>query len=384
MSRVLLLLEHRENRRLLAQWLELFYDVIVPDTEACLQESFDLCILDGPALDRVGEWLQQLKEVQEPVFVPVLLIASRQEVGLVTRHLWHTVDELISAPIEKIELQARVEVLLRNRKLSLNLKEANDKLEEVNNLKSHFCSMVSHEFRNPLSMIYSFSQMLELYGEQWPVEKKTDYLQRMQSSAKGMINLLESVLMVSRADLGKLDYEPALFQLEQFCQILVENIEQTETFNFNSQINKCDIIFSCQGDCTEAFLDKNLLQHILTNLLTNAVKYSPEGGIVKFNLTCLKNNETSGLAIFRIQDQGIGIPSEDIPHLFEPFRRANNVGKIPGTGLGLSIVKHCVDLHNGEITVESSNHGTVFTITLPLFASEICLTEEKTGTSCST
>jgi signal transduction histidine kinase len=109
-------------------------------------------------------------------------------------------------------------------------------------------------------------------------------------------------------------------------------------------------------------MDKKLLGHIFTNLLSNAIKYSPQGGSVHFNLLC-----TSSSAVFRIQDTGIGIPSKDIEKVFESFGRASNVGTIPGTGLGLAIAKKCVDLHGGEITVESElGVSTTFTVTLPL------------------
>jgi signal transduction histidine kinase len=97
-------------------------------------------------------------------------------------------------------------------------------------------------------------------------------------------------------------------------------------------------------------------------LLSNAIKYSPTGSAVQFHLTCFDDT-----AIFQIQDQGIGIPAQDLAHLFEPFHRANNVGSIQGTGLGLAIVKQGVDLHGGEITVASVvGEGTTFTVTLPL------------------
>jgi signal transduction histidine kinase len=109
-------------------------------------------------------------------------------------------------------------------------------------------------------------------------------------------------------------------------------------------------------------MDEKLLEHILSNLLSNAIKYSPTGSTVRFSLT-LKD----GLAVFTIQDQGIGIPPEDLPHLFESFHRATNVGNIQGTGLGLAIVKKCVDTHNGEIAVKSEvGVGTIFSVTLPL------------------
>jgi serine phosphatase RsbU (regulator of sigma subunit) len=119
MSRILLLLAHRENRRLLADWLATRYQVLLPESEQALEEPFDLCIIDGPALDRLRKWVQAFKKAAHPGFLPFLLVTHRQGVGMATRHLWESVDELIVSPIEKAELQARVEILLRARQLSL-------------------------------------------------------------------------------------------------------------------------------------------------------------------------------------------------------------------------------------------------------------------------
>ena len=161
-----------------------------------------------------------------------------------------------------------------------------------------------------------------------------------------------------------------------------------------------DCTFTHQGNCKKAvegttdilpLLDEKYLRHIFDNLLSNAIKYSPDGGTVRFDLVCfcdrvkrsysdsaalasLRASERASAllrsadrAVFKVQDEGIGIPQEDIPYLFETFHRARNVGTIQGTGLGLAIVKQCVDLHGGEILVESEvGSGTTFTVTLPL------------------
>jgi len=119
MSRILLLLAHRGNRRLLADWLATRYQVVLPESERALEEPFDLGIVDGPALDRLGKWVQAFKKAAHPDLLPFLLVTHRQGVGMATRHLWESVDELIISPIEKAELQARVELLLRARQLSL-------------------------------------------------------------------------------------------------------------------------------------------------------------------------------------------------------------------------------------------------------------------------
>ncbi len=136
MSRILLFLEQTENRRLLKEWLEIHYQVLLGDAQVqardavpLLDQPFDLCILDGVALDHLWEWVQARKKVEQPVFLPFLLITPHTDVKMLTRHLWQSVDELITKPIEKLELQARVEILLRSRQLSLQLKHTNEQLQ---------------------------------------------------------------------------------------------------------------------------------------------------------------------------------------------------------------------------------------------------------------
>ncbi|HEY9669637.1 MAG TPA: PAS domain S-box protein, partial [Coleofasciculaceae cyanobacterium] len=141
MNRVLLLLAHRENCRLLSEWLSVRYQVFFPpsgcpatsletllEARQKLDNPFDLCILDGPTLDRLWKWVQAKRQAEQPMLLPFLLVTSRQDVGMASRHLWQSVDELIISPIEKVELQARVEILLRSRRLSLELNVANEKL----------------------------------------------------------------------------------------------------------------------------------------------------------------------------------------------------------------------------------------------------------------
>jgi len=139
-----------------------------------------------------------------------------------------------------------------------------------------------------------------------------------------------------------------------FCQSLVEETQQAGgTARF--------IDFSYQGTCGQAWLDAKLLRHILANLLSNAVKYSPEESTITLVVDCQPDQ-----IVFRVQDQGIGIPEADQARLFEAFHRASNVGHIPGTGLGLAIVKQSVDLHGGAITCESrEGAGSTFTVVIP-------------------
>jgi signal transduction histidine kinase len=170
-----------------------------------------------------------------------------------------------------------------------------------------------------------------------------------------MTQLLEDVLTIGKAEAGKLKFTPSPIDVVVFCRDLVESLQM-------SAKPQHELNFVVIGDGSDAQMDEKLLGHILTNLLTNAIKYSPDGGTVQFDLVCDRS-----WVIFRIRDSGIGIPPQDLERLFESFGRASNVGAIPGTGLGLAIVKRCVDLHKGQITVESEvGVGTTFTVTLPL------------------
>ena len=227
--------------------------------------------------------------------------------------------------------------------------------KELSELKIRFFSMVSHEFRTPLTIILGSAQLLAESSQQWTEEKKLKNLHRIQSSAKLMTQLLTDILTLTRAEAGKLECKPEIVDLESFCLNLVEDIQ------FGSETQH-SIKFLSIGQCTHAKLDEKLLYSILSNLLSNALKYSPQGSNIDFILNC-----SAEAVIFEIKDEGIGIPKESQQELYEPFHRCKNVGDIVGTGLGLSVVKKCLDLHRGQISVESEvGIGTTFTVKIPL------------------
>jgi PAS domain S-box-containing protein len=238
------------------------------------------------------------------------------------------------------------------------------KERELRELKSRFVSMTSHEFRTPLTTIQSSADLLERYRQRFSEEKQLTHLYRIQTAVERMIQMLNDILILGQAEAGKLEFHPTSVDLVQFCRNLVEDLQLAANPKnaVSEAIPQECILFTCQYQSLPASIDEKLLRHILNNLLSNAIKYSPSGSTVQFNLTYVNDN-----AVFQIQDQGIGIPPEDQPRLFNSFHRAKNVGTIQGTGLGLAIVKQCVDLHGGEITVKSEiGKGTTFTVTLPL------------------
>jgi PAS domain S-box-containing protein len=229
---------------------------------------------------------------------------------------------------------------------------------ELSELKSRFISMASHDFRTPLTAILSSAELLEHYNHKLAEEKRLHHLHRIQASVKNMTHLLEDVLIIGKAEAGKLEFNPESLDLERFCRDLVEEIQL-------SAGAKHTISFAGPSESASACMDTKLLRHILTNLLSNAIKYSPQADAVQFGLS-LREDE----AVFQIADRGIGIPPEARGRLYETFHRARNVGNIPGTGLGMAIVKKSVDLHGGTITFTSEiGAGTTFTVCLPLCSS---------------
>ncbi|PSB24459.1 PAS domain-containing sensor histidine kinase [Chlorogloea sp. CCALA 695] len=240
------------------------------------------------------------------------------------------------------------------KQVEAELRSALEKEKELSLLKSAIVTMTSHEFRTPLTTILSSAEILECYSHKFTEAKKLEHLQRIQRAVKHMNGLLSDVLLIGKAEAGKLEFNPTSLELEQYCRKLVEEIQLTT--------NTHTIVFGKQGECVDAYMDEKLLLHIFSNLLSNAIKYSPQGGTIRFDLIY-----KLGEVIFQIQDEGIGIPNIDQAQLFNSFQRGSNVGTISGTGLGLAIVKKSVDLHGGQIWVESEvNIGTAFIVTLPL------------------
>lgn len=226
--------------------------------------------------------------------------------------------------------------------------------KELSELKLNFFSMVSHEFRTPLSIIIGSTQLLvESLQKRIEREELKDLL-RIQASAQLMTKLLTDILTLSRAEAGKLECNPEWVEMQSFCLNLLEDIQLADDFQH-------PVKFTQQGHFTHAMVDERLLYSILSNLLSNAMKYSSKGSVVYFNLTYELNTVT-----FQIKDDGIGIPPESWVNLYQPFHRGSNVRGRVGTGLGLAVVKKCLDRLGGHITLHSEVEvGTTFTVRIP-------------------
>lgn len=319
----------------------------------------DLILMDI-MLNGSMDGVEAAAQIRSRFRFPVVFLTAHTDATTLERAKQTEPFGYIVKPFEERELYTTVEIALARWRAETEIHKALEKEKELSELKSRFVSMVSHEFRTPLATTLFSADLLESFSSKWPEEKRLTHIHRIQNAVHRMTQLLDDVLLVGKAEAGKLEFNPAPMNLEAFCQEIVEDLQLTDdrqhTLNFVSQ-----------GVCTRAYLDEKLLRHILSNLLSNAIKYSPQGTTVLFELARETHQEHGEVVIFRIQDRGIGIPQEDQARLFETFHRAKNVGTIPGTGLGLTIVKRSVELHGGQIAVESEvGMGTTFIVMLPL------------------
>lgn len=302
-------------------------------------------------LDPLGEFIPDIQE-RFRLALTGEETASIQTVGDMTLDIRYSPMRNKSGEISGIiGVATDIAERLKTERLRIEL----EKEQEIIALKERFIATASHDFRTPLTIIKMTVNMLETYYEQFSSEQRAAKLNQIDIQIDHMIQLLEDVLTMSKANSGKLDFNPTSVALRSFCEQIWDNFqrmaEKTHTMHF---------VYN--ADVDKVTLDPNLVQYILVNLLSNAIKYSPLNGVVRFEVA-----NTEDRLIFRVSDNGIGIPEQDQAKLFEPFHRAANTKGIEGTGLGLSIVKSYVEAHHGSIEFQSQeNQGSVFTVYIPL------------------
>lgn len=233
-------------------------------------------------------------------------------------------------------------------------RRALEKQQELNDVRNRFVAMTSHEFRTPLATILSSTELIKYYGDRLPADEKAEVIQSIETGVHRMTHMLDRVLLLSKAQARMLEFHPQPIDLAALCRGLVDEVAA------RYPESTCQLKLSIAPGLGINTFDPKLLTHIMGNLLSNAIKYSPAGGSVRFDV-----ERVGQTTVFTVADQGIGIPGDELAHLFGSFHRASNVGSIAGTGLGLAIIKEAVDLHGGDITVQSQpGTGTVFTVTL--------------------
>jgi len=255
------------------------------------------------------------------------------------------------------ELEELVEERTRSlRKTVVALREAKEEVslsllkeKELNQMKSRFVSMASHEFRTPLSSVQLSASLIEKYAQPFDNKNIQKHVGKIKNAVGNLTTILNDFLSLERLEAGNVAPSFSTFDLVKFCEEITEEMQMIAKQDQN-------IIYQHTGLQSVITLDQNLLRNCMINLISNAIKYSGENTFIEFNTEI-----SDGQCIVTVKDNGIGIPETDQVHLFEPFFRAHNTGTIPGTGLGLNIVRRYASLMNGDVHFESTiNQGTTF------------------------
>ncbi|OYU45163.1 MAG: hypothetical protein CFE44_08980 [Burkholderiales bacterium PBB4] len=271
------------------------------------------------------------------------------------------ITRVVLEDASKFEFCSFIRDITQRKRAEEEIRASLEQQKELNQLKSRFVAMASHEFRTPLATILLSTDLLKHYIDRLPVSERDELFASINHSVGRMTKMLEDILTIGKAEAEQAQFSPRLLTIDLFCQELVEQVLSEHE---SQGTKRAQVQFSVEGNDRQAPFDEKLLRHIFENLLSNAAKYSPEGAVVDFQVVCGPQS-----FVFTVADRGIGVPPKDLPHLFESFHRASNVGNIAGTGLGLAIVKRSVELHAGSISVSSVlGEGTVFVVTLPRIA----------------
>jgi len=347
MARIVLIIESKANRRLLNEFLSAYHSVGEHEPGEPFEEAFDLCIIDDPSLKRFRTEVETRRDAEHPGFLPVLLLTSRRDLWSKIPNLWQLVDESITMPVAKLELQARVEILLRARRISLDLKLRNEDLEA-------FIQAMSHDLRASVRAVTMFAETVSMSeGDRLSEEGRQD-VDRIRWAAAEMRELIDSLLNFSRLGRGEVRYES--IDLRKYIEGCLRNLA-AEIRTRNAQV-------SIRGRSRVIQADPTLLKIALTNLLSNAIKFVPDG--VKPQIT-VSASVRHDLCRIEINDNGVGISKEDQQRIFLPFVRLYSEQAFPGIGLGLPSVRKAVELMGGRVGVESSpGQGSRFWIELAM------------------
>lgn len=339
-----------------------------PDGVICVtNRDFNIIFIDGKELENLG-WKRDLLKGKKIDSLEVFRFSEEEKERLLSVFNWesthfdvalrnnHYIVNAVPLPDAKgfikeilLVLQDVTEVKKAEKEIMASL----EKEKELNEMKSKFVSIASHEFRTPLSTILTSVSLISKYQDNSVIDKRTKHIERIKGSVKNLTVILNDFLSLEKLEAGKIEARTDLFDFRIFCE---EITEEMQAVSKSGQ----QILFTYSGQ-SGVKTDKTLMRHVLINLINNAIKYSPEDSKINFDV------EVDTNILMLIKDQGIGIPEEDQVHLFERFFRAGNVTAIQGTGLGLNIVQRYIHKMNGNIYVNSiENQGSTFKITIPI------------------
>lgn len=269
--------------------------------------------------------------------------------------------EIRLIPSDDDEVLAMVRDISDRKMRETMLRDELDRQQRLNEMKQNFTTLMSHEFRTPLTIIMNSSDIIRRYSHKLTDDQKIERIDLIQQQVRHLTRILDDILLLSKAETVGVEINRRPLNMEAVCTEIVRDF-QLSTLSHQ-------FVFRSNRGCELVALDPTLIRQAITNLLSNAIKFSPNGSRISLKLDCQPDH-----VLIRVCDQGIGIAPEDISEIFAVFQRAQNVDNRPGIGLGLAIAQRAAQLHGGEITVESQlNIGSTFTIHLPIieFSREI-------------
>jgi len=368
MTKILLIEDEAPLRSEVAEWLSFEgYEVIeaedgIEGSEAVFKYLPDLILCDimMPRMDGYGVLLETNAN-RATLATPFIFMTARASHDDLREGMTAGADDYITKPFTRQELLYAIQKQLDKRTAREQYHE--NQIQQVQQalaheheqrlIKAKLVGMFSHDFRNPLSTILSSNSLLRDYADRLDEQRRLTHLNRIDASVHQLLQMLDDMLIVTQMETGSLQFKPEPVNINRAIQNLVEEFQ-----TINSEV--CTIIYESAVTAI-VMADSRLIRQIASNIISNAIKYSPLGGEVRITL-----EEHGSDYVFTVQDHGIGIDTDDQQHLFNAFTRGSNVGKISGTGLGLAIVKEAVSIHNGFVHLESAiGKGTKVTVGIP-------------------
>lgn len=316
-----------------------------------------LCDISMPEMDG-QELLVELRSDAAFAQLPFIFLTAAADRDSMRQSMNLGADDYLTKPFSQADVITAVRTRLgKQKQIQSQIDQLGNLIEAERQqrlLKSRLVGMFSHDFRNPLASILASSNILQNYADRLKPEQRQKHLNRIDGSAHMLMQMLDEMLMVAEIESGQLSRNPQPTDCRKLIEKIVGDFQliDEEKHQITTSIQLPDSLS----------VDPKLMQHIVTNLVSNALKYSPDGSEVHVQAAVVE-----GSFVFAIQDTGIGIPAEDRARIFEPFFRAENAHKAKGTGLGLALVKQAVDICGGMIEVDSEvGRGTLFTVKIPL------------------
>jgi two-component system sensor histidine kinase/response regulator len=329
------------------------------------QPDLILCDIALPYRDGYSVMLE-IRNNPQTQLIPFIYMTAMSSHDDIRKGMGLGADDYVTKPFTRTELLQAVEAVLGKRLLQEQhhqteleqWQSAFQQEHEQRIFKAKLVGMFSHEFRNPLASIMSSNGILRKHLERMDEKQRETHFNRIDNSVNRLLQMLEEMLIVAQIEAGSLSFKPEPLNISEFVQEII-----TEFCTICGEERR--ITFKNRLTGATMKVDPRLMRQIVTNLISNAIKYSPTGSEVCVTLE--RSHETITLTV---QDNGIGIPESDQQCLFTAFQRASNVGSVTGTGLGLAIVRQAVELHGGAIELES-RVGVGTTVTVRFLMDEI-------------